>query len=50
MLKLKKAPGPHNTTNKMLLHLGPCIKKKLLQLFNDGWRTGTVPKSGEKPS
>ena len=50
MLKLKKAPGPHNTTNETLLHIGPCSKKKLLQLFNDGWRTGTVPKSEEKPS
>ena len=26
----------------MLLHLGPRSKKKVLQLFNDGWRTGTV--------
>ena len=42
MLKLKKAPGPDNITNEMLLHLGPRSKKKLLQLFNDGWRTGTV--------
>ena len=24
-------------------HLGPRSKKKLLQLFNVGWRTGTVP-------
>ena len=39
----KKAPGPDNITNEMLLHLGPCSKRKLLQLFNDGWRTGTVP-------
>ena len=43
MLKLRKAPGPDNITNEMLLHLGPCSKKKLLQLFNDGWRTGTAP-------
>ena len=43
MLKLGKAPGPDNITNEMLIHLGPCSKKKLLQLFNDGWRTGTVP-------
>ena len=43
MLKLRKAPGPDNITNEMLLHLGPCSKKKLLQLFSDGWRTGTVP-------
>ena len=43
MLKLRKAPGPDNITNEVLLHLGPCSKKKLLQLFNDGWRTGTVP-------
>ena len=43
MLKLRKAPGPDNIANEMLLHLGPCSKKKLLQLFNDGWRTGIVP-------
>ena len=43
MLELRKAPGPDNITNEMLLHLGPSSKKKLLQLFNDGWRTGTVP-------
>ena len=43
MLKLRKTPSPDNITNEMLLHLGPCSKKKLLQLFNDGWRTGTVP-------
>ena len=41
MLKLRKTPGPDNITNEMILHLGR--KKKLLQLFNDGWRTGTVP-------
>ena len=29
--------------NGMLLHLGPLSRKKLLQLFNDGWRTGTMP-------
>ena len=27
----------------MLLHLGPRSKKKLLQLFNNEWRKGTVP-------
>ena len=43
MLKLRKVPSPDNITNEMLLHLGPCSKKKLLQLFNNGWRTGTVP-------
>ena len=29
--------------NGMLLHLVPRRKKKPLQLFNDRWRTGTVP-------
>ena len=48
MLKLRKAPGPDNITNEMLLHLGPHSKKKLLQLFNDGWRTGTVPQVGRE--
>ena len=43
MLKLKKAPDPDNIANKMLLHLGPRSKKKLLQLFKDGRRTETVP-------
>ena len=42
-LPLKKSPGPDKITNEMLIHLGPKSKKKLLQLFNDGWRTGTVP-------
>ena len=42
-LPLKKSPGPDKITNEMLIHLGPKCKKKLLQLFNDGWRTGTVP-------
>ena len=42
-LQTKKAPGPDNITNEMLIHLGPKSKKKLLQLFNDGWRKGTVP-------
>ena len=44
-LKLQKAPGPDGITNEMLLHLGPHSKKKLLQLYNDGWRTGTVPQA-----
>ena len=42
-LPLKKSPGPDEITNEMLINLGPKCKKKLLQLFNDGWRTGTVP-------
>ena len=49
-LKFKKEPGPDNITNEMLLHLGLCSKKKLLQLFCDGWRTEQCHKSGEKPS
>ena len=43
MLNLRKAPDPDNITNEMLVHLGPCSKKKLPQLFNNGWRMGTVP-------
>ena len=42
-LSLKKAPGPDQVTNEMLINLGPQGKKKLLQLFNDSWRTGIVP-------
>ena len=32
----------------MLLHLGPAAKKKLLQLINDNWRTGTVPQTSKE--
>ena len=31
-----------------LLHLGSAAKKKLLQLINDNWRTGTVPQMWNK--
>ena len=42
-LQLKKAPGPDQITNEMLINMGPQAKKKLLQLINDSWRTGIVP-------
>ena len=42
-LSLKKAPGPDQITNEMLMNMGPQAKKKLLQLINDSWRTGIVP-------
>ena len=42
-LSLKKAPGPDQVSNEMLINMGPQGKKKLLQLFNDSWRTGIVP-------
>ena len=42
MLKLEKTYGLDKITNGMFLHLGPHSKKKLLQLFNDGWRTGKL--------
>lgn len=44
-LKLKKSPGPDQITNEMLLHLGPQAKKKLLQLYNESWKTGVVPQT-----
>ena len=42
-LQLKKSPGPDKITNEMLLNLGPRTKKKLLQLYNESWKTGNVP-------
>ena len=42
-LQLKKSPHPDKIANEMLLHLDPAAKKKLLQLINASWRTGTVP-------
>lgn len=42
-LKKKKAPGVDQITNEMLLHLGPKAKKKLLQMYNESWKSGIVP-------
>ena len=42
-LLLNKAPGPDQITNEMLINMGPQVKKKMLQLMNDSWRSGTVP-------
>ena len=57
MLKLKKAPGPDNITNEMLLHLAPAARRKKNKnkndycscLMMDGERE-QCHKSGEKPS
>ena len=42
--KLKKAPGPDNVTNDMLVQLSKQGKKFLLNLINKTWRTGKLPK------
>ena len=44
-LKLKRSPGPDKITNEMLLHLGPKANSKLLQIFNNSWKTGNIPQS-----
>lgn len=44
-LKLKKSPGPDKIHNEMLIHLGPKAQKKLLQIFNDSWRSGLTPQT-----
>ena len=44
-LKIKKSPGPDQVTNEMIIHLGNRMKKKLLQLYNISWKTGTIPKA-----
>ena len=47
-LKCKKPPGPHDVTNDMIKHFGPAAKKTLIELFNETWKTGTVPALWEK--
>ena len=42
-LKSKNAPGPDGVTNDMIRHLGPLPKKTILALFNESWKTGSVP-------
>ena len=47
-LKCKKAPGPDGVSNDMIRHLGPVAKKTLLELFNESWKTGSVPAMWKK--
>jgi len=42
-LKNKKAPGKDGICNEMIKRLCPDAKKKLLELFNQSWRTGVFP-------
>ena len=42
-LKCKKAPGPDGVTNDMIKNFGLLTKRTLLKLFNESWKTGTVP-------
>ena len=42
-LRNKKAPGKDGVTNEMIKHLGKTAKKKLLELFNQSWKTGIFP-------
>ena len=42
-IKEKRAPGIDGITGEMLKHLGSKGKKKLLQLFNESWKTGVIP-------
>ena len=47
-LKDKKSPGPDKITNKMLKHMGPKAKSKLIGLYNNSWKVGLSYRSGEK--
>lgn len=42
-LKSKKSPGKDGICNEMIKHLGPTARKKLLELFNQSWKTGIYP-------
>ena len=42
-VKCKKAPGPDGVTNDMIKNFGLLTKRTLLKLFNESWKTGTVP-------
>ena len=47
-LKCKKAPGPDNITNDMILHFESKAKHTLLHMFNESWRKGESPINKEK--
>ena len=41
--KLRKAPGPDDVTNEMLVQLGDASRGILLHLINKTWESGTLP-------
>ena len=41
--KPKKAPGPDDITNEMLMQLGDAGRGILLNIINKTWETGTLP-------
>ena len=47
-LKCKNAPGPDGVTNDMIKNFGLLTKRTLLKLFNESWKTGTVPAMWKK--
>ena len=47
-LKCKKAPGPDGVTNDMIKNFGLLTKRTLLKLFNESWKSGTVPAMWKK--
>ena len=47
-LKCKKAPGLDGVTNYMIKNFGLLTKRTLLKLFNESWKTVTVPAMWKK--
>ena len=45
-----KAPGPDKVTPAMLTHLGDKAKCKLLNIFNNSWKSGKIPQIWKKAS
>ena len=43
--KLKKAPGPDEISNEMLVQLSKYGKRVLLKIINNTWKAGKLPKS-----
>ena len=47
-LKCKKAPGPDGVTNDTIKNFGLLTNRTMFKLFNESWKTGTVPVMWEK--
>ncbi|GFX91994.1 putative RNA-directed DNA polymerase from transposon BS [Trichonephila clavipes] len=39
----KKSPGPDNIHGVMITHLGPSGAQRLLDIFNQSWKSGRLP-------
>ncbi|GFW24941.1 putative RNA-directed DNA polymerase from transposon BS [Trichonephila clavipes] len=50
VLDPKKSPGPDNIRRVLITHLGPSCTQRLLDIFNQSWKSGRLPHEWKRAS